>query len=118
MNHSQIFKIFISGTRKQLGTRLGIEKSSITEILNASPKLNTSTKEYLMRANAHSDSFVIFIVAIFNPIGEFEIRVMGSSPKKRQSRRATIKQFVHAVLVHKLTGSTDIWNHLYQELSK
>lgn len=118
MAFPQIRKVYISGTRKQLDTRLGIEKTTFDELLRSMPKFSKNTYDNLKRSFIDSDSFVIFLVAEFNDRGAFELRVTAYSPKKRQSRKATAKEFVHAVLVHKLTGSTDIWNHLYQELSK
>lgn len=118
MAFPQIYKVYISGTRKQLEIKLGLEKSNFQNLIRNLPNLSEESKKCISRSSAYPDSLVIFLIAQFNNKGAFELKVTGYSPKKRQSRKATAKEFVNAVLVHKLTGSTDIWNHLYQELSK
>lgn len=118
MAFPQIRKVYISGTRKQLNRRLGMEKTTLDNLLKLKPNLSNTSLAYLENSRTSSESLVIFLVFEFNNRGAFDLKVTGYSPKKRQSRKAEVKDFVNAVLVHKLTGSTDIWNHLYQELSK
>jgi hypothetical protein len=106
--------VYIVGTPKQLAKNLGLEKYDLERLLKVNKKTDGRSVMLFNEINNNDFKHTIFVIAQFTSRGEFRLIIRGSSPKTRNSLKVRAKEFIHACLFYKLTGSLDVWNNIYE----